>query len=295
MKKIAQTAFLCAVALGISLPAVAEEGQEINDSGSWTFNVRRIGLDLSKTDVKNGKEYENSPVSALSADSQTLIKGVWDTVLGYNDAHSRWNNTLFMEYGKTTQEDVNGVETKNESADTILLSTDYARKVWQAYSADVGPFVNFAYQTEFTKNNDAPRTKTLRGMAGLKVFEGNIVKDLYIAGVGEYDMTYSEHVSKSAGEIGWRIEYPLKEDVVFKTDGYFRRYFSYSQYVGTDLEYDLNLTARMDVNLTKTMAFGPYISYRQARDRENSVSGSNFMIGLSFSYIDLFNLTKKGE
>ncbi len=294
MKQLKRALLLGSVGVLVSMAAAAQEApaEAKEDTASWAFNVRRIGLELSKTDVKNGKEYANSPVSALNADSQTVIKGVWDTVLGYNDAHSRWNNSLFMEYGKTKQEDIDGVETKNETADTILLSTDYARKVWRAWSADVGPFVNLAYQTEFTKNNDAPRTKTVRGMAGLKLFEGKVVKDLYIAGVGEYDMTYSEHVSKSAGEIGWRLEYPFKEDVSFKTDGYFRRYFSYSKYIGTDLEYDLNLTARMDVNLTKTLSFGPYVSYRRAQDRENSVAGSNFMIGLSFSYIDLFNLTK---
>lgn len=292
-----KTSILAGVCIGLAVlgkvgPVSAAEGEAASSSGNWQLDIRRIGLELSKTDVKNGKEYENSPVSALNADSRTDIKGIWDTALVYNADRFRWTNALFMEYGKTKQEDINGVVTRDETADTILLSTDYAQKIWRVYSADVGPFVNGAYQTEFKANNDAPRTKTLRGMAGLKLFDGDIFEDLYIAAVGEYDMTYSEHVSKSAGEIGWRINYPFKEDVRFKTEGYYRRYFSFSKYIGTDLRYDLNLTARMDVNLTKTLAFGPYVSYRRAHDRENSVAGSNFVIGLSFSYIDLFNLTK---
>ena len=63
-----------------------------------------------------------------------------------------------------------------------------------------------------------------------------------------------------------------------------------------DLRYDLNVTARMDVNLYSCLTVGPYVSYRRARSRSANAAGSNLMIGLSFSYIDLFNLIgKKGE
>ena len=84
-----------------------------------------------------------------------------------------------------------------------------------------------------------------------------IIKDLYIVGVTEYDMTYSEKISKTAGEIGWRIQYDLRDGVQLSTDGYYRDYFSFSKYIGTDLEYDFNANARMDVTLVDNLAFGP--------------------------------------
>ena len=100
MKQLKRALLLGSVGVLVSLAAAAQEApaEAKENTGSWAFNVRRIGLELSKTDVKNGKEYANSPVSALNADSQTVIKGVWDTVLGYNDAHSRWNNSLFRSF-----------------------------------------------------------------------------------------------------------------------------------------------------------------------------------------------------
>ena len=146
------------------------------------------------------------------------------------------------------------------------------------------------YQTEFTANEGAPRTKVARGKAGLKLFDGDIIKSLYIAAVGEYDMTYKPHVSKSAAEFGWRLEDTPREGVQYSTEGYFRRYLSYNHYIGTDLIYDLNATARMDVQMNTTLTFGPYMSYRYARSREAHVSGSNFTIGVAFTYKDLFNL-----
>ena len=65
------------------------------------LNVRRIGLEWSKTKVRNSADYQDSPVSALKADSQDFIKGVFDTALEYNKDRLQWDNGLFMEYGET--------------------------------------------------------------------------------------------------------------------------------------------------------------------------------------------------
>lgn len=255
-------------------------------------NFRRVGLELSSTKVSNAKEYQNSPVAQLSADSQTLIRGVFDFVLEYDTDKIRWDNSVLMDYGRTKIKAHDDVSETNENEDKILLTTDYTYKVWKFKSLDLGPFASLAYQTEFTPNDDAPRMKVFRGKTGAKLLSGKIIKELYVAGVGEYDMTYSEHVTKSAAEIGWRLEDDLREGVKMSTDGYFRKYISYSKYIGTDLKYDLNLTARMDVSVTDTFIFGPYISYRLAQSREAEKSGSNFMIGLSLAYKDLFQLFK---
>ncbi|MDR2901782.1 MAG: hypothetical protein LBU87_01555 [Lactobacillales bacterium] len=284
-------------ALVAALPVVAQEAQMFEKidvraakEAEWRLNLRRISLDFSNTDVKNAKEYENSPVSQLSADSQMIVKGVFDAAVEYDHTYSLWTNTLYMDYGKTKLKKVDGEKSTSENTDIILLTTDYAQKVWRYKEIDIGPFVNIGYQTEFTENTDAPREKLFRGKVGMKAFNGEVFKDVYIAAIGEYDMTYSTNVSKSGAEVGGRFEYVLREGIKFSGDGYYRRYFSYSDYIGTDLRYDLKVIARMDVALYKNFALGPYVSYRRAHDRQSSVAGSNFMIGLSFSYSDLFNL-----
>ena len=89
------------VLLGALLPgmAAAEEAPAV-DSAKLTLAVRRIGLEWSQTDVKNAAEYQDSPISALKADSQTFIKGVFDTALEYTKNRFQWDNGLFMEYGE---------------------------------------------------------------------------------------------------------------------------------------------------------------------------------------------------
>lgn len=253
-------------------------------------NLRRAALEVSSVNVSNAKAYENSPITELSADSQTLIKGVFDFVVEYNQEKLRWNNGLFMEYGKTKIKPAGEPTETNENSDKILLFTDYAYKAYKYDTIYFGPMFNVEYQTEFTRNADAPRNKVFRGKAGVTLFDGTIIKDLYIAAVGEYDMTYSEHVSKMAGEIGWRLEYDVREGVKLSTDGYYRDYFSYSQYIGTDLKYDLNAKARMDVKLFDNFTMGPYISYRQGEARETSLTGRNIGIGISIGYNNVYNL-----
>ena len=277
---------LCCVAFAFQ--ANAQESTAADST--LNANFRRVALEMSSTTIGHAREYRNSPVTQLSADSQTVVKGVFDFMLEYNRENLQWNNGVYAEYGETKVKPVDEQADKNESADKILFSSDYAHKLFEYKGVKFGPMATVEYQTEFTANDGAPKTSIARGKAGFKVFDGQVIKNLYIAAVGEYDMTYDPHVKKSAAEFGWRLEDTPREGVQYSTEGYFRRYLSYSHYVGTDLIYDLNATARMDVQLNTTLTFGPYMSYRYARSREAHVSGSNFTIGVSFAYKDIFNL-----
>ena len=261
------------------------------DEKELYLNVRRIGLELSKTQVRNAAEYQDSPIQALKADSQDFIKGVLDTALEYKRNKFKWDNSLFMEYGKTTLKPYNEPKTTNENADKILLSSDMSWACWQWGQFSFGPTVRGAYETEFVATGDAPRQNLVRSSAGMSLFDHPIIKSLYLTGVYEYDFTYShDKTSKTAAEFGWRLEYKLREGVKFHTNGYYREYLSYSDYVATDLDRDLSAVIRMDTNLWGNFTMGPYAQYRRAKARGTDEYGSNFILGLSFNYINRFGL-----
>lgn len=262
--------------------AYAEE--EANNYG-WSAVLSKAGLELSSTEIKNSQEYKDSPNSELSGDSETVTKGIFDFSLINQQEKYKWDNNLFMEYGKTKLRPKDGPNVENETADKILLSTDYARKVWRYWDADVGPFANFAYQTEFEPNDDAPRTKIFRGMTGIKMFDGPIIKNMYAAVVGEYDFTYSDDkTSKFAYELGLETAYPLREGVTFNFNSYFRDYVAYSSYNARDFEYELSVKADMMVDVYKGLAIGPYVQYFRATDRGSSKYGSSTIVGVEASF-----------
>lgn len=283
---------LC-LALALVLPMVAMADDSPNET-KFNLNVRRIGLDWTKTKMTNSKEYTDSSVAALKASDQENIKGIFDVALEYGFDRFKWDNSLFMEYGKQTITDVDGKKTVDESADKILLSSDLAYACWDFDSFKLGPIMRGQYETEFQGD---PRRNVLRPNAGFALFDHDIIKSLYVVGVYEYDFTYAdEKVSKSAIETGWRIDYKIREGVKFSSDGYYRKYLSFSQYVGEDLEYDFLAVARLDTNVWGDLTMGPYVKYRRAHSRQAHDYGANTSIGISFSYIHNFDLMyKKSE
>ncbi len=282
MKKI-----LCLLLCSAILPALAENA----DGDQWNLNLREISLSYSNTSVGNAKEYRNSPISQFSMDSQYNIVGTLDSLLDYTNDIGMWRNNLLLNYGKVKIKPVDGPNETTESADKIWLSTEYAFKTWQVSDFDVGPFGQMAFQTEFTANQDSPRYKVVSAREGIKAFEGTYIKELYGALVEEYDFTYShDKNTKLAWEIGARLEYPLREGVKLTGTARYTDYFHYSKYVGTDLTYDLDVTGKFEVNLTDTITFAPYASYRRGKARAAHRSGDNFVIGLALKYADLFHL-----
>ena len=276
--------------LALVLPMVALADDSPNET-KFNLNVRRIGPDWTKTDMKNAEEYQNSSVAALKASDQENIKGVFDVALEYGFDRFKWDNSLFMEYGKQTITNLDGEKTVDESADKILLSSDLAYACWDFDSFKLGPIMRGQYETEFQGD---PRRNVLRPNAGFSLFDHDIIKSLYIVGVYEYDFTYAdEKVSKSAVEAGWRIDYKIREGVKFSSDGYYRKYLSYSEYVGEDLNYDFLAVARLDTNIWGDLTMGPYVKYRRAHSRQAIDYASNTSIGVSFSYIHNFDLMNK--
>ncbi len=282
VKKIYSTFLLGLVPFG----AFAETGNT-----SLVLSVRRVGLELSQTQVRNAAEYKDSPVSVLGADSQEFIKGVFDTALEYKKNRFQWDNSLFMEYGETKLKPENGVVTSSENADDILLSSNLEYECWEFGGFKFGPTVRAAYDTEFVASNDAPRQNLIRANAGLSLFDNKVIKSLYLTGVYEYDFTYADNkISKTAAEVGWRLEYEVRDGVKLSSNGYYREYLGYSSYERTDLERDLSAVARLDANLWGDLTMGPYVQYRRARARGVDVYGSNFIVGISFNYITKFGL-----
>ena len=265
--------------------------QNVQSDPSLKLAIRRIGLEWSRTDVKHAGEYQESPVSALKADSQTFVKGVFDTVLEYKKNRFQWDNGLFMEYGETKLQPDGKDETVSENADDILLSSNLSYACWEFSGFKFGPTVRGAYDTEFKSDDDTPQQNILRANAGISLFDNKILKSLYLTGVYEYDFTYAgKQISKTAAEIGWRLEYQVREGVKLSTNGYYREYLSYSGYEKYDLERDLSAVLRLDTNLWGDLTMGPYVQYRRARARGVDVYGSNFIMGISFNYITSFGL-----
>ena len=291
LKKIS-VVLLCMIAPVVARADTSESLFGVShDNQNLKLSVRRIGLDWSKTQVQNAAEYQDSPVSALNATSQDYIKGMFDTILKFSKNKFKWDNSLVMEYGKTTLKPYNEPATTDENADKILYSSDLSYSCWEFAGLKFGPTVRAAYETQFADSVESPRQNIVRSSAGISLFDHNIIKSLYLTGIHEYDFTYAgDQNNKIGAEFGWRLEYGIRDGVKISSDGYYREYFSYSGYVPTDLERDLSAVLRLDTNLWGNFTMGPYVQYRLAKARAAEHYGSNLIVGISFNYITDFLL-----
>ena len=287
MKKL----FLVWMALFAVSAAFAQDGKQ-----GWQVELKKLAFDLTSTEVKHAREYDGFSNARLTSDSQTSVRGAWDSIADYHAQHFVWTNKLLMDYGRTQIRPVDGENLTNENADRILFETGYTQRLWRVEDFlggfEAGPFATIGYETEFTKPHHSPRTRILRGMAGAKLFDGKYLKKLYAAVVGERDFTYSPYASKLAWETGIELEAPVREGVKFKADAMIRDYLDSSERHPTDLDWEFEANARLDVQLYKELYVAPFISYYTAQGKYIAPRGENVYVGVSFSFSHIFSEAK---
>ena len=280
------TALLASIFVLPSLAHAADEAAAPKKASSLVANLNRIAIQYNQNTVTNKEEDAEYP-GTFTSDEQEVFTGIFDGNLEYNNDTLVWLNSLFMEYGRSESKE-NGKKTKSENADKILLSTDYTHKIWKLEEGVIGPFVNLGYQTEFTKftadDGDKYRTKILRGKTGLKLYEGKYFKELYAAAVEEADFTYGDTNMKTAGEIGYKFEYVIRDDMKFISDGYFRKFFIYDKYRNTDFKFEAETNNRIDVTIVGNLSFAPFVNYKIAKTRGAKKRRSDTTVGLSLGY-----------
>lgn len=268
--------------------APAEESSAQNVS--LRANIKRIAAEYLEHSVSN-KNDPNYPES-YNSDEQHNISGVFDGNITYERENMIWTNGLYAIYGKSKTTE-NGISTENENDDEILLSTDYTHKMWKLEEGGIGPFAYLGYETEFTTfdlNGRDYRTKILRTKAGLKFYEGKYFKQIYVAVVEEDDMTYNNSNMKTGGEIGYEFNYPINPHTTFISEGYYRKFFSYSQKEATDFEYKMSVDNRIETKLIGDWYLAPFYNYELAQTRGASSSRAQTTLGLSLSYNKSFSI-----
>ncbi len=270
-----------------------------NDRRGWQLDLKRLALNLTSVNVNHATDYADFADARLNADSQTTVQGVLDFRGDYFGKHYLWSNGVLAEYGKSTIEPADGSDkVTTESADRIIFDTAYTLRLWNIQNFmggfEAGPYILAAYETEFNRTGDAPLKKILRGEGGAKLFEGKYIKSLYLSGLFEEDFTYPEHSTKLGWTAGFDIQVPIREGVKAMFKGVWRDYLYESKKQPTDLDYSLELDARMEVLVLKNLSVAPFINYFTAQAKRGGLPrGQNLYVGVTFSFSKLFKEAKK--
>ena len=270
-----------------------------NTRRGWQLDLQRLGLNLTSTSVTHAQDYANFADARLTANNQTTVQGDLNFKAEYFGKHYLWSNGLLAEYGKSTIEQPNGTKMTTESADRIIVDTAYTLRLWNVENFlggfEAGPYLLAAYETEFNTTGTAPLKKILRGEGGAKLFEGKYLKALYLAALFEEDFTYPEHSAKFGYTAGFDIQIPVREGVKATFKGIWRDYLHESIELPTDLDYSLELDARMEVLVWKNLSVAPFINYFTAQGKYVAARGQNVYVGVAVSFSKLFKEAKPVE
>ena len=113
--KLLQKAFLLIALVLLCGVSHAQDGKQ-----GWQIELKKIALDVTSTEVKHAKEYQDFSDARLNGDSQTAVRGNLDAISDYHAEHYLWTNELLMDYGRTKIRPVEGETLTNENADKIL-------------------------------------------------------------------------------------------------------------------------------------------------------------------------------
>ena len=285
---------LFVVLLGLAANSFAAE----NDRRGWQLDLKRLALNLTSTNVHHAQDYNGFADARLTANNQTTLQGALDFRADYFGQHYLWSNGLLAEYGKSTIEKTDGTRLTTESVDRIIADTAYTLRLWNVEhflgGFEAGPYVLAAYETEFNSTGNAPLKKILRGEGGAKLFEGKYIKALYLSALFEEDFTYPKHSTKLGWTAGFDIELPIREGVKAMFKGIWRDYLHESvKQIDSDLDYSLELDARMEVLVWNNFSVAPFINYFTAQAKYGGrPRGQNLYVGVAFSFSKLFKEAK---
>ncbi len=254
----------------------------------WELNLKKVGLNLSATEVKNAQDYQSVPNPQLTGDSQVIIQGLLNVNAARYGNLFLWNNELFAQYGKTRIRPSDGTAARNTiNANIILLTSELNARLWSSSilgGFEAGPYGGISYQTEFSSQVGLPLKKLLRGNGGVKVFDGKYIKSLYAAGFAEEDFTYNPASEKFGCEAGLKLEYQVRDGVKILLSGLGRRYIHESKKYPSDLKYEAQGDLRMEVMMNNNLAIAPFIQYYTAQGKYIDSRGESTYIGVTLSF-----------
>lgn len=263
----------------------------------WRLNLRDLSLQLSDTGVRNTENFSQVSDSRLRTDGQTHIQGSGKLFSEFYSGNMRFDSGLSADYGKITLRPRHQPRVETESMDRLLIESElkYQFLRYDGFLGPMvlGPFFNLAYDTEFTRQPGLPLRKIVRGRAGLKLFEGTYVRELYTGLVTEQEYTYDPARTKHAAEAGFGVNMLLPGTALtLIADGNYRNFARSRSDTAADLKQRLELNFKLSTKLYGDVMISPFLNFFLATDKIASGTATNIMTGFSLNYSRLFKLKR---
>jgi hypothetical protein len=263
----------------------------------WRINLRTLSLSMVNTDVTGPEAYASINESRLSATNQTQMQGSGKLYSEYYSGMFRFDAGVSADYGKTVLRPRGQPHLTTESIDQLTYDSQLIYR-WKNYDGKlgrlvVGPYASAAYDTEFSHLDSRPLKKIVRGSAGMKLFEGSVIQDLYAGLSTQQVYTYRPARTQYSLESGFRLSTPLPGTaLVLNADGTYRNFARSRLDAVTDMKQTLELNLKVTTRLYGNVNISPYLNFFLAQGKKLPGSAYNLTTGFSLEFSRLFKLKR---
>jgi len=259
----------------------------------WRINLRELSLQLADTQVDNNQGFSETRDARVQSTSQLYAAGKSKLYSELYWNRWRWDAGVSADYGRVTIRPRGVSPIVNETQDRLVLDTELRHRTWSASRASsrpsLGPFGGVAYDTEFTKPEERAKREFVRYRAGLKLFDGAWLKEIYAGGAAE-----SDHAAGGSGaRYGWTAGLSWASPVPatpasLKLEATYLEFAPRRRDTPADLKRQLDLTARLSLPLFRDLRISSLLTYFLFEGSVVKATGHHLLLGVSLDYSRLW-------
>jgi len=257
----------------------------------WRLNLREASLQVANTQVAGNGTLGSVPDARIQSVSQVVVQGTARLFSELYWGKLRWDAGVSADYGKVTLKPSGAASIVNVTRDKLSVETELRHRTRYVESGkfSLGPFVGLSYATQFTKPPGTPRAQAFTVKAGVKLFDGPHLKELYVAPLVSKDYSLPEPHAQSGYSAGLKWDSAL-----YGTPIYLRGQIDYVEYfketydTPADLKRTLDATIKMSVPFYAGLRLSPFMSYYLFEGKLPDRTGFNILFGVSLEFSRLW-------
>ncbi|MBI4369517.1 MAG: hypothetical protein HY547_04735 [Elusimicrobia bacterium] len=262
----------------------------------WRLHLREMNLQFSNTQVRGADPYVQVSDARIQATNQIFLRGTARLFSEYSYHRWRWDTGLTADYGRVTLSPAGGDEIRSETVDQAIAQTDFVYRMAAARTpfgeASMGPFLNFSYDTEWTRPDESTglaRRAFGRMKTGAKLYEGRYLRELSAGALWQRD--YSKTIRDD--DVGWEgaltLAAPLpKTPVTAQLTASIRQLDNDPNDDAADLRQEISARVQLKVPFWGRLNLSPFVDIYRFQGQHNLGAGTNIIFGFGLEFSRLW-------
>ncbi len=255
----------------------------------WRIVFKDLSISFHQSLYKNQEEFSKVSNDKINGNAQETLGGSYNI-----QSLTPVDNYLFelgskANYTTTKIKDPVFGKLSNNLEDDLRLLGQAAYFLFHfselSWVQAAGLAVQIEYDTEFTPTDNQLHQQILRFVPGVKLSEGNTVKDVLLGAVFQYDLAQKQRIFPKPGfNISSEIEKNLSDFLQYKGNIEFRYLPDHDHFNDAELYFELGIDSSFLIKVSPSLAVAPTLNFYMYKGEQTQKTGFYSLFGVAFGY-----------